>query len=215
MLFFAYFTHRVEAGSCKGYIYLSSFVSGRQHLVQMEFCRHEKDALTVVKNGLWPSSTKRPRVAFTMALMELCVELQVNARLSLHAICAALKQAQTSRPLLPPALPSLNLYRVLSAESFNEYRYQRTKLLNLSSAPGFELSCCIPCDKVMQRGCCVCMFALFSSRLQIRMVWNVADWVIGQITGVKCSLNTCNLLIEHSCAREAHRYKITSSTSLI
>ena len=44
----------------------------------VEFCKCQEEAVTLVSNGLWPSSPQKPRVAFTMGFMENLRALILN-----------------------------------------------------------------------------------------------------------------------------------------
>ncbi|XP_028416359.1 uncharacterized protein LOC114540363 [Dendronephthya gigantea] len=95
---------------------------GRQHLKQILFCNCESDVATLVKMQLWPSSAKRPVMAFHYKLMELLEALVMECQVSLQKFCDMLGIINKS-PMLPKWVK--NVYSCLNSDSFDEFRYHQ------------------------------------------------------------------------------------------
>ena len=70
------------------FIFLST---GQQHAIKIKCCEHESEAVTLVRNGFWPSTPKQPQVAFDLELMTLLQYLFLECRVSLKSIYQALQ----------------------------------------------------------------------------------------------------------------------------
>ena len=70
---------------------------GQQHPIKIKCCKHEPEALTLVRNGFWPFSPKQPQVAFDLGFMALLQYIFLESGGSLKSICQALQW------LVPPA----------------------------------------------------------------------------------------------------------------
>ena len=77
-------------------------VKGRQHQINIRFCRCEPESCTLVRHRLWPGSPKSPVVAFHFDLMDLQRMLFLEAQVSVYAFCAALDH-------LHPRLPGVSV----------------------------------------------------------------------------------------------------------
>ena len=60
---------------------------GRQHQKQILFCDCEDDTVTLLKMHLWPSTVKRPVLAFHLKLMELLEAMVIECHISLQKFC--------------------------------------------------------------------------------------------------------------------------------
>lgn len=56
----------------------------------MQFCRCEKEAVTIVRYGFWPATPDLPKVAFEIDFMELSTVLQLESQLPIRSFCDAL-----------------------------------------------------------------------------------------------------------------------------
>lgn len=82
------------------YEYLPSFVNsyvvwlllstGRQHAIKLKCCEHEPEAITIIRNGFWPSTPTQPHVAFDIQFMTLLQYIFLEYRVSLKSIHQAL-----------------------------------------------------------------------------------------------------------------------------
>ena len=70
---------------------------GQQNPIKIKCCEHEPEAITLVRNGFWPSTPKQPQVAFDLEFMALLQYIFLECRVSLRSICQALQW------LVPPA----------------------------------------------------------------------------------------------------------------
>ncbi|XP_061170780.1 uncharacterized protein LOC133180253 [Saccostrea echinata] len=105
-------------------------LSGHQHKINMQFCKCEKESITLVRYRLWPSSPETPRVAFDFKLMELAVVLQLEGHLSLKSFCDAIIQSQNGFPVMVRPDEVKDIYKSLVGDSFNEYRFHRSQFNN-------------------------------------------------------------------------------------
>ena len=71
--------------------------TGQQNPIKIKCCEHEPEAITLVRNGFWPSTPKQPQVAFDLEFMALLQYIFLECRVSLRSICQALQW------LVPPA----------------------------------------------------------------------------------------------------------------
>ena len=71
--------------------------TGQQNPIKIKCCEHEPEAITLVRNGFWPSTPKEPQVAFDLEFMALLQYIFLECRVSLRSICQALQW------LVPPA----------------------------------------------------------------------------------------------------------------
>ncbi|CAG2230013.1 unnamed protein product [Mytilus edulis] len=63
----------------------------RQHKRNIQFCKCEPEAVTLVKYRLWPSTTKFPKLAFDMELLKWLYGLLIECHVSCKGFCEALK----------------------------------------------------------------------------------------------------------------------------
>ncbi|XP_025086793.1 uncharacterized protein LOC112559674 [Pomacea canaliculata] len=68
---------------------------GRDHIMKVQFCECEPEAVTLIRNGLWPATPKKPGTAFCMKVMELCRMLQLEGQMSLQKFCMASERRTT------------------------------------------------------------------------------------------------------------------------
>lgn len=64
--------------------------TGQQHAIKLKCCEHEPEAITLVKNGFWPSTPKQPQVAFDIKFMTIIQYLFLECRVSLKSIHQAM-----------------------------------------------------------------------------------------------------------------------------
>ncbi|KAL3842562.1 hypothetical protein ACJMK2_020558 [Sinanodonta woodiana] len=64
---------------------------GRQHKRVMQFCSCELPAETMLRSYLWPSSPKKPVLAFHIGLLEWLTALMLECQVSAKGFCEALK----------------------------------------------------------------------------------------------------------------------------
>ncbi|XP_025108243.1 uncharacterized protein LOC112572667 [Pomacea canaliculata] len=107
---------------------------GRDHTIKMQFCECEPEAVTLVRNGLWPSTPKKPETAFCMKLMELCRMLQLEGQMSLQKFCNALQRRTTF--LHSHSRDYRNLYKALGNTIIEFHHHQ---VLCLETAHAHEL----------------------------------------------------------------------------
>ena len=92
--------------------------TGKQHLIKIKCCEHEPEAITLVRNGFWPSTPKQPQVAFDLGFMVLLQYIFLECRVSLKSICQVLHW------LVPPASQGLRKYSFRSVLSYaQEYNF--------------------------------------------------------------------------------------------
>ncbi|KAL3868130.1 hypothetical protein ACJMK2_040966 [Sinanodonta woodiana] len=81
--------HEVCTSSYLRFLCVIDF-KGTQHRVKVQFCHCEKEAVTILRYGLWPATPELPKVAIHIDLMEQATMLQLEGQLSLRAFCDAL-----------------------------------------------------------------------------------------------------------------------------
>lgn len=103
MCFNCFFQHRQELinnyyeGIRLWTLYGVCLYTGQQNPIKIKCCEHEPEAITLVRNGFWPSTPKQPQVAFDLEFMALLQYIFLECRVSLRSICQALQW------LVPPA----------------------------------------------------------------------------------------------------------------
>ena len=104
MCFNCFFQHRKELINKYYYrrirlwtLYGVCLYTGQQNPIKIKCCEHEPEAITLVRNGFWPSTPKQPQVAFDLEFMALLQYIFLECRVSLRSICQALQW------LVPPA----------------------------------------------------------------------------------------------------------------
>ena len=60
--------------------------TGQQHAIKLKCCEHEPEAITLIRNGFWPSTPKQPQVAFDIQFMTLLQYVFLECRVSLKSI---------------------------------------------------------------------------------------------------------------------------------
>ena len=86
------------------------FLSGRQHLKQVEFCQCISDSATLLKLHLWPGSPTKPKVAFHFNFMDLAEKFLLESHVSLHKFCSS---AEIEYPDMLPKLVCNNYILLL------------------------------------------------------------------------------------------------------
>lgn len=61
--------HNIDHGYVRDIIAIN--VHGQQHAIKLKCCEHEPEAITLIRNGFWPSTPKQPQVAFDIQFMTL------------------------------------------------------------------------------------------------------------------------------------------------
>ena len=103
MCFNCFFQHRQELINNYyrrirlGTLYGVCLYTGQQNPIKIKCCKHEPEAITLVRNGFWPFTPKEPQVAFDLEFMALLQYIFLECRVSLRSICQALQW------LVPPA----------------------------------------------------------------------------------------------------------------
>ena len=90
-------------------IYLFIILIERHHQKQILFCDCEDDAVTLVKMHLWPSTVKRPVLAFHVKLIELLEALVIECHISLQKFCDMLNVINRSS-LLPKWVINIEVF---------------------------------------------------------------------------------------------------------
>ncbi|XP_063442474.1 uncharacterized protein LOC134722776 [Mytilus trossulus] len=104
-------------------------VKGRQHKRNIQFCKCEPEAVTLVKYRLWPSTTKFPKLAFDMELLKWLYGLLIECHVSCKGFCEALKFRSSKYQRNYVNFQVLDIYKSLMTETFAEFRnfFQRTE----------------------------------------------------------------------------------------
>ncbi len=66
------------------------FCIGEEHNINFTTCACEPFVLTMVRARLWPSSPKRPNIAFSFELLDWMEALLLEAQVTLNDFCNAL-----------------------------------------------------------------------------------------------------------------------------
>ena len=90
------------------------FLSGRQHLKQVEFCQCISDSATLLKLHLWPGSPTKPKVAFHFNFMDLAEKflLESHVHVSLHKFISSVEIEYPDMLSKLDAVVILLLYRM-------------------------------------------------------------------------------------------------------
>ncbi|XP_053401436.1 uncharacterized protein LOC123527517 [Mercenaria mercenaria] len=123
--------HRCDSMYLKPLIVIDG--KGRQHNRTVEFCKCEREAVTLVRYRLWPASTKFPRVAIHFDLLCWLNALLLESHVSVKSFCEAVKVSCSKHSQGYVHSQVQNLYRILILESVSEFRHFLYKTEHASS----------------------------------------------------------------------------------
>ncbi|KAL3884204.1 hypothetical protein ACJMK2_030423 [Sinanodonta woodiana] len=149
--------HEVCTSSYLRFLCVIDF-KGTQHRVKVQFCQCEKEAVTILRYGLWPATPELPKVAIHIDLMEQATMLQLEGQLSLRAFCDAL--SSMNKYQIHDLREVENIYRLIIGDCSNEYRYHSTIFKSGRNLIGqLDFGKCPPCSQGFTK--VICMDANF------------------------------------------------------
>ncbi|KAL3859476.1 hypothetical protein ACJMK2_009696 [Sinanodonta woodiana] len=101
---------------------------GRQHKRVMQFCSCELPAETMLRSYLWPSSPKKPVLAFHIGLLEWLTALMLECQVSAKGFCETLKAKHSKHQQGLIESEVNNVYKILMKECLIQYRNFQHKL---------------------------------------------------------------------------------------
>ena len=129
-------------------------------------CCHEDLALTLIHNGMWPASPVKPRVAFSMELLELCSCMQLYGCMSIQAFASSILQMDCLMGIQLVQSEGTTLYRNLLG-AIKEYRFHKNAILQGGVLATSNLHSCGICMMVtifcLFLKCVICNIIIYMS----------------------------------------------------